>query len=145
MDNVFMIHLTDYIQHIDDKLLLFAMLKQLEDAIDKLPKCRETAEVRQRMAAFAPKLHELRESWNIPVRYLISGELDDLQDVMDAELMEPEDLGYYCTGDYEDESACALEKAEENLLALSQRVIEFSGELLTESKKLIDILDGQAQ
>ena len=43
MDNVFMIHLDDYIRHIDEKLELYAMLRQLEDAIGKLPECRSTA------------------------------------------------------------------------------------------------------
>ena len=102
MDNVFMIHLDDYIRHIDEKLELYAMLRQLEDAIGKLPECRSTAEARRRMAAFSPKLKELWEGWNIPRRYLVSGELDDLCDVMDDELMEPEDaqdlLSFYLQG-----------------------------------------------
>lgn len=98
MDNVFMIHLDDYIRHIDEKLELYAMLRQLEDAIGKLPECRSTAEARRRMAAFSPKLKKLWEGWNIPRRYLVSGELDDLCDVMDDELMEPEDAGYFSEG-----------------------------------------------
>lgn len=98
MDNVFMIHLDDYIRHIDEKLALYAMLCQLEEAIGKLPECRPTSEVRSRMASFSPKLKELWESWNIPRRYLVSGELDDLCDVMDDELMEPEDAGYFSEG-----------------------------------------------
>ncbi len=98
MDNVFMIHLDDYIRHIDDKLELYAMLRQLEDAIGKLPVCRDTNQVRSRMAAFSPKLKELWEGWNIPKRYLVSGELDDLCEVMDDELMEPEDAGYFSEG-----------------------------------------------
>ena len=98
MDNVFMIHLDDYIRHIDEKLELYAMLRQLEDAIGKLPECRSTAEARRRMAAFSPKLKELWGGWNIPRRYLVSGELDDLCDVMDDELMEPEDAGYFSEG-----------------------------------------------
>ena len=98
MDKVFMIHLDDYIRHIDEKLELYAMLRQLEEAIGKLPECKSTAEARQCMAAFAPKLKELWESWNIPQRYFVSGELDDLCDVMDDELMEPEDAGYFSEG-----------------------------------------------
>lgn len=62
MDNVFMIHLDDYIRHIDEKLELYAMLRQLEDAIGKLPECRSTAEARRCMAAFSPKLKELGTS-----------------------------------------------------------------------------------
>ena len=98
MDDIFLIHLDDYIRHIDDKLALYAMLRQMEAAISKLPKCGDTAEVRKRMEVFSSKIKEMWEDWNIPTRYLISGELDDLNDVMDDELMEPEDAGYYCEG-----------------------------------------------
>lgn len=98
MDDLFMIHLDDYLSHIDDKLTLYAMLRQLEVAIGKLPECQSTREVHERMAAFSPQLKELWEGWNIPKRYLVSGELDDLSDVMDEELMEPEDAGYYSEG-----------------------------------------------
>lgn len=105
MDDLFMIHLDDYIQHIDDELELYAMLRQLEAAISKLPECESTREVRERMAAFSPKIKELWEGWNIPACYLVSGELDDLADVMDDELMEPEDAGYYS----EDSDICTCE------------------------------------
>jgi len=98
MDDVFMIHIDDYVKHIDDKLTLYAMLRQMEAAIGKLPECQSTREVHERMAAFSPQLKELWEGWNIPKRYLISGELDDLSNVMEDELMEPEDAGYYSEG-----------------------------------------------
>lgn len=98
MDDVFMIHIDDYVKHIDDKLTLYAMLRQMEAAVGKLPECGATADVRRQMAAFAPQLKELWDGWNIPKRYLVSGELDDLAGVMDEELMEPEDAGYYSEG-----------------------------------------------
>ena len=98
MDDIFLIHLDDYIQHIDDKLTLYAMLRQMEALISKLPDCEATSQVREQMAAFSPKIKEMWEDWNIPAGYLISGELDDLSDVMDDELMEPEDAGYYHEG-----------------------------------------------
>ncbi len=121
MENLYLIHLDDYIQHIDDKLELYAMLRQLEAAIGKLPECQSTREVRERMAAFSPKIKELWDCWNIPARYLVSGELDDLHDVMDDELMEPEDVGYYNEDSeiyaYEDEGGSfAPELADHELL-----------------------------
>lgn len=99
MDDIFMIHLDDYIQHIDDKLTLYAMLHQMEAEIKKLPDCEATAQVRRQMAAYSPKIKELWDGWNIPPRYLVTAELDDLSDLMDDELFEPEDAGYYNVGD----------------------------------------------
>lgn len=121
MENLYLIHLDDYIQHIDDKLELYAMLRQLETAIGKLPECQSTREVRESMAAFSPKIKELWDCWNIPARYLVSGDLDDLTDVMDDELMEPEDAGYFSEGSdiyaYEDEDdSPAPELADHELL-----------------------------
>ena len=116
MDDVFLIHLDDYIRHIDDKLTLYAMLRQLEAAVGKLPECQSTADVRGQMAAFSPKLKELWNGWNIPVRYLISGELDDLSDVMEDELMEPEDAGYFCEGDGAETTASAPTLTDHELL-----------------------------
>ena len=98
MDNVYLIHLDDYVRHIDDKLTLYAMLRQLEDAIGKMPECKAADDVRSRMAAFSPKIKEMWAGWNIPVRYLVSGEVDDLNDIMEDELIEPEDAGYFNDG-----------------------------------------------
>lgn len=98
MDDLFMIHLDDYLSHIDDKLTLYAMLRQMEAVIGKLPECKATNQARKQMAAFSPRMNEMWEGWNIPMRYLVSCELDDLSEVMEDELMEPEDAGYYSEG-----------------------------------------------
>lgn len=96
MEELYMIHLDDYVRHIDDKMTMYSMLHQLEHFISKLPACRATAQVRKSMAAYSPALQELWDSWNIPKSYLVSGELDELSDLMDDELTEPEDAGYFC-------------------------------------------------
>ena len=119
MDKIFMIHLDDYIRHIDDKLMLYAMLRQMEAVISKLPDCRAVKQVREQMAAFSPKVEELWDGWNIPKRYLVSGELGDLHDVMDEELMEPEDAGYYCTGSYEDTEPAPVPELTDHALLLA--------------------------
>ena len=95
MDKIFVIHLDDYIRHIEDKLTLHAMLRQLEAAVSKLPVCESTKEVHRLMQNYAPAFKEMWEGWNIPIRYLVSGELDDLSDLMAEELAEPEDMGYF--------------------------------------------------
>ena len=139
----YLIHLDDYIRHIDDKLALYAMLRQMEGLISKLPECASTTQVRKRMAEFSPRLKELWEGWNIPTRYLISGEPDDLSDVMDDELMEPEDAGYFNDGGYENGDGDVLaDLAEYYLLELAKKAVSFAGELLEDGKELDFILNG---
>lgn len=101
MDNVYLIHQDDYIRHIDDKVTLYAMLHQLESAVAKLPDCWETADVRSMMETFASEIQELWDGWNIPARYLVTGDEDDLSELMEDELMEPEDAGYFCEESYD--------------------------------------------
>jgi hypothetical protein len=149
MDNIFMIHLDDYIQHIDDKLTLYAMLRQLEETIKKLPDCQSTAEVREQMTAFLPRIVEMWNDWNIPLRYLVSGELDDLCDVMDDELMEPEDAGYFSAESYAltnpDEGAdhggelAAL--MDVYVLELAQKVLNFADEALNLASEITSVCD----
>lgn len=156
MDDMFMIYLDDYIRHIDDKLTLYAMLRRLEEDIGKPPECDSTAALRSRMEGYAPRLDEMWEGWNIPLRYLISGELDDLSDLMDEELMEPEDAGYFCAesyaisededggDDYEPDYADALaDTAEYYLLELAKKALHFAqvasdhaGELLHDCEEM---------
>jgi hypothetical protein len=145
MDDIFMIHLDDYIQHIDDKLTLYAMLRQLEAAIRMLPKCRDTAQVRGQMEAFSPKIREMWAGWNIPSSYLVSGELDDLADVMDDELMEPEDAGYFSAESYAltnpDQGGELAYRMDVYVLELAQKVLNFAGEALSLASEITGVCD----
>jgi hypothetical protein len=145
MDDIFMIHLDDYIQHIDDKLTLYAMLRQLEAAIRMLPKCRDTAQVRGQMEAFSPKIREMWAGWNIPSSYLVSGELDDLTDVMDDELMEPEDAGYFSAESYAltnpDQGGELAYLMDVYVLELAQKVLNFADEALNLASEITGVCD----
>lgn len=154
-----MIYFDDYIRHIDDKLTLYVMLRRLEEDIAKLPECESTADLRARMEAYAPQVKEMWDSWNIPLRYLISGDTDDLSDLMGEELMEPEDAGYFCAEsfafsadeeddepDYADELA---DTAEYYLMELAKKALRFAqvatdhaGELLRDCEELSFIFYG---
>ena len=98
MDDLYLIHSSDYIRHIEDKLTLYSMLRQLEDSVAKLPVRAATADIRSRMAAYSPKIRKMWDGWNIPVRYLVSGDEKDLSDLMEDELTEPEDAGFFNDG-----------------------------------------------
>lgn len=159
MNNVYLIHPFDYIRHIDDKLMLYVMLRRLKEDIDKLPECESTAAVRTRMEAYAPQVDELWDSWNIPLRYLVSGDTDDLSDLMGEELMEPEDAGYFCaesfafSADEEDDEPDYADEltdtAEYYLMELAKKALHFAqvatdhaGELLRDCEELSFIFYG---
>lgn len=147
MNELYMIHLDDYVRHIDDKLALYAMLRQLEAAIEKLPENSRTREAKRRMALFSPKLDELWESWSIPKRYLVSGEKDDLSAVMEDELTEPEDEGFYYGDESEETDAlcerCAAELAKKFLMKASESALNLSTDLLNEYKCVNAVLGDQ--
>ena len=102
-NNVYLIHEEDYIKHIDDKVELFMMLQGLANLVSKLPPDEKN------IPAIALAKHHRNESetmfktWGIPRSYMIFGSEADLDDLMENELIAPEDAGYYA---YDDECDC---------------------------------------
>lgn len=94
-NNVYLIHEEDYIKHIDDKVQLFMMLQGLANLVSKLP----TDEKNIPAIALAKHHHSESEkmfkTWGIPRSYLIFGSEAELADLMENELIAPEDAGYY--------------------------------------------------
>lgn len=94
-NNVYLIHEEDYIKHIDDKVELFMMLQGLANLVSKLPPDEKN------IPAIALAKHHRNESetmfktWGIPRSYLIFGSEADLAELMENELIAPEDAGYY--------------------------------------------------
>lgn len=94
---LYLIHEDDYLSHIDDKVRLHSMLKQLTFMIGKN---HDPRAVRELAGRFQKVNEEMFRAWGIPGSYLVTGDKDDLADLMDAELSEPEDAGYVlCDGD----------------------------------------------
>ena len=143
---MYLIFKDDYIRHIDDKLTLYAMLRQLEAVIEKLPECAATADVRARMAAYSPRIKEMWSGWNIPARYLVSGDEADLSDLMEDELMEPEDAGYFCAESYsfpnEDESSDyssdLADLAESYLTETAKKAVRFARTAAEQANELLN-------
>lgn len=91
---MYLIHEDDYIRHIDEKLELYAMLRQMASAVKKLPEMKSTRDAKQTADIFSTKAMMLYEGWDIPDRYLITADTDDLRELMENELCEPEDAGF---------------------------------------------------
>ena len=94
-ENLYLIHEDDYIRHIDEKLELYAMLRQAASAVKKLPDSKASKEAKRIAGIYSDRALAMYESWGIPDRYLITADLDDLCESMENELIEPEDAGYY--------------------------------------------------
>lgn len=99
-EELYLIHKEDYIRHIDEKLELYAMLRQIISVINKMPNCDAARDAKKTAAVYTEKCDSLFESWDIPKRYLVVGDTDDLRELMENELILPEDAGYVPLGEY---------------------------------------------
>lgn len=102
-EELYLIHTEDYIRHIDEKLELYAMLRQLISTVNKIPTCDAARDAKKTAAVYAGKCDSLFESWGIPKRYLVGGDTDDLRELMENELISPDDAGYAPSDEYNDE------------------------------------------
>jgi len=105
----YLIHKDDYIKHIDEKVMLYSFVKQLTHHIAKLPPTQANASIKKMAGAYILVAEKLFDSWGIPGSYLVFGEEADLTELMENELIAPEDAGYYPIDDDEDDCACDFE------------------------------------
>lgn len=106
-NKMYLIHEDDYIKHIEEKAVLYSMVKQVACKVAKLPANRGN----KKLSVLAKKSEAVADamfrSWGIPASYLYTGDSDKLTLLMENELIEPEDAGYYacdgecCCGDCE--------------------------------------------
>ena len=144
-NKMYLIHKDDYIKHIEEKAILYSMMKQIACKVAKLPSNRGN----KKLTALAKKSEAVADSmfrsWGIPTSYLYSGDSDKLALLMENELIEPEDAGYFacngecccgnCNGccqyeDFDEESGEADEDDgfEDMMAALSSTIHEIFGD-----------------
>ena len=104
-NELYLIHREDYISHIDDKVRLYSMLKQINHMIARLPNNRGNKELSNIAACFDKISEEMFRSWGIPKSYLVFGHEAALSKLIENELIAPEDAGYVCD-DEDDEDEC---------------------------------------
>lgn len=107
-DELYLISEEAYLSHINDKVRLYAMLKQLTMSIRELPSNRGNKRLSHLASVFGSRSEEMFRSWGIPESYLIFGDENALRDLMDSELFDPEEMGLVPC----DECDCGNEKAE---------------------------------
>lgn len=94
-DDLYLIYEDTYIDHINEKVQLYSMVKQLCHTVKNLPSNCGSKDLSKIAAVFEKRSEEMFKSWNIPGSYLVFGEEDDLTDRIVEDLWVPEVLGYY--------------------------------------------------
>ena len=94
MNGNYLIHGEDYLAHINDKVRLYSMVKQLAYLVGKLPEKKSTEGLRRIARHFQSQSEAMFASWGIPGSYLVCGDESDLTELMENELIAPEDAGY---------------------------------------------------
>ena len=155
-EKVYLIHEDDYIKHIDEKLELYAMLRQLIFHLRRVPDTSAYfRKVKEMANAYDIRSDELFDGWGIPGSYMVTGDPDELCELMENELIEPEDAGYYpddgdcpcCDGerccDYaerlEQEYAAENDKSEDEVFEYAEEAD--MSELLTVANDILSALE----
>lgn len=135
MDNeIYLIHLDDYLNHIDGKLEMYELLLELVRSVRSDLEAGETAQAVRTLCAYEQQAHEVYEDWNIPDTYAGSGDPDDLAQLMEDELLPAGDED--TSEDYEKSAAGRLLRAvgqltesTRSVLAVANEIIEFEEEI----------------
>ncbi len=103
----YLIHKDDYIKHIDEKVLLYMMVQQLTFQINKLAPTKKNEALRSVANRYHEMIDAMFQTWGIPGSYLVFSKESDLAELMENELIAPEDAGYIpAEEDYDDECCC---------------------------------------
>lgn len=135
MDNeIYLIHLDDYLDHIDGKLEMYELLLELVRSLRHDLEAVEDAQALRTLCAYEQKAHEVYENWGIPDSYTESGDPDDLAQLMEDELLPAGDED---TGEDDEKSAAVrllravgqLTESTRNVLAVANEIVEFEEEI----------------
>lgn len=91
----YLIHKADYISHINEKVKLYSFVKQLAHHITKMKMTPANEHICKMAKHFYIEADKMFNSWGIPGSYLVFGDESDLAELMENELIAPEDAGYY--------------------------------------------------
>ena len=95
----YLIHEDDYIRHINEKVMLYSFVKQLTHHIGKMKPIRGNESLIKMAKCYDTAAENLFSSWGIPKSYLVFDNKEDLAELMENELIEPEEAGYFFCDD----------------------------------------------
>ena len=102
-NEMYLIHKDDYLNHIDNQLRLYVMVKQLALNIKRLAPNRGSKKISDMANNYNAIAESLFKSLGIPKSYILFGDEASLAELMENELIAPEDAGYY---PIDDEGEC---------------------------------------
>ena len=95
----YLIHEDDYIRHINEKVMLYSFVKQLTHHVGKMKPIRGNESLIKMAKCYDTAAENLFSSWGIPKSYLVFDNKEDLAGLMENELIEPEEAGYFFCDD----------------------------------------------
>ena len=103
----YLIHKDDYVKHINEKVMLYSFVKQLAHHVTKMKMTPVNEHICKMAKHFYIEADKMFDSWGIPGSYLVFGDESDLAELMENELIAPEDAGYYpCDDECDDFCPC---------------------------------------
>ena len=93
-NKMYLIQDDDYLKHIDDKVFLYLMVKQLSRKVSKLSSNRGSKALSHLSDSCNALAERMFRTWGIPKSYLYSSDPNELALLMSNELIEPEEAGY---------------------------------------------------
>ena len=98
-NNLYLIHKEDYVKHIKEKAELFWMLKSIIKQILELHPNRDTKDLYMSALSTGHCVDHWYASCGIPRGFVLTGDADYLRELMENELIDPEDAGYCACDD----------------------------------------------
>lgn len=133
MDNeIYLIHLDDYLSHIDGKLEMYDLLLELVRSVRKDLEAGEPSQAMRTLCAYEQQAHELYESWDISDAYAESGAPDDLAQLMEDELLpadDGDDDGDMSAAGRLLRAAAQLTASTRVILGVANEIVEFEEEI----------------
>ncbi len=133
MDNeLYLIHLDDYLSHIDGKLEMYDLLLELVRSVRKDLEAGEPSQAMRTLCAYEQQAHEMYESWDISDAYAESGDPDDLAQLMEDELLpadDGDDDGDMSAAGRLLRAAAQLTASTRAILGVANEIVEFEEEI----------------
>lgn len=141
---LYLIHLDDYLGHIDGKLDMYGLLLELVRSLRSDLEAVEDAQALRTLCHYEQQAHEMYEGWGIPDSYTESGDPDDLGQLMEEELLPADDSDGGNDGD-EMSAACRLLRAVNGLTESTRAILDVANEIADfeeEVKRLLNEDEG---
>lgn len=143
-DKQYLIHGDDYFQHISEKLTLYSLLRRCTILAKKLPDTKCNSRLKHFAAQCDERCDALLGSWGIPSDAIGGDGFDNYTELLEQELISPEDAGYisldelerYANGAADSELDSEADSEDDDniisiLLSLSQCLTDCAGHILS--------------